>query len=141
MTNSIRSAVRPKIIYFSSQTIRSRCYAASYLQAISKSSKSRGVSSFSFAFELTNFMLTLGGIAKSTSRNAVPNFMKAKSMVGWRRRQPVARRRHLERLVNGKTFPKTGKFFRGEHMQVMLPICFPTPTGAGKLGSKYTLST
>jgi hypothetical protein len=47
------------------------------LQAISKSSKSRGTSSFSFAFKLTHFMLTFGGTAKSTSRYAVPNFIGA----------------------------------------------------------------
>jgi hypothetical protein len=38
-------------------------------------SVSRGNSSLSLAFTLTNFIFTLGGMAKSTSRKAVPNFM------------------------------------------------------------------
>ena len=40
----------------------------SHLQAISNSSASRSISSLSLAFELTNFMFTRGGTAKSTSR-------------------------------------------------------------------------
>lgn len=45
-----------------------------HLQAISRSSRSRGLS-LSLSFEFTNFIFTRGGTAKSTSRNAVTNFM------------------------------------------------------------------
>src|SRR6266702_773133 len=44
-----------------------------HLQLISNSSLSRGISSFSFALRLRNFILTRGGMAKSTSRYAVPH--------------------------------------------------------------------
>src|SRR6266702_8945214 len=46
-----------------------------HLQLISNSSLSRGISSFSFALRLRNFILTRGGMAKSTSRYAVPIFI------------------------------------------------------------------
>jgi hypothetical protein len=49
--------------------------AIRYLQDTSSSSASREPSSLSVDLALTNFILTLGGTAKSTSRIAVPNFM------------------------------------------------------------------
>jgi hypothetical protein len=49
--------------------------AIHYLQDTSNSSASRVPSSLSVDLALTNFIFTLGGTAKSTSKIAVPNFI------------------------------------------------------------------